>query len=145
MESLVDHFEALQAKADARSDSESSSDEESEEGFVRDGGPADNLGISQELADKNYYAAGMEVQEEGDQITVENHRDLIHSEVDAFLNDVVDELKMKYLPSDFQRVSINALGQQMNVVLVSPTGSGKMNVPLLGTLVLRKKLNNPKG
>ena len=141
----MDRFEALQAKGDARSDSESSSDEESEEGYVRDGGPADHLGISQELADKNYYSAGTEVQEEGDKITVENHRDLIHPEVDALLYDLVDELKMKYLPSDFQRVSINALGQQMNVVLVSPTGSGKMNVPLLGTLVIRKKLNNPKG
>ena len=32
-----------------------------------------------------------------------------------------------------------------NVVLISPTGSGKMNVPLLATLVLREKLGVPKG
>ena len=33
----------------------------------------------------------------------------------------------------------------MNVILVSPCGSGKMNVPLLATLVLREKLKNPRG
>ena len=32
-----------------------------------------------------------------------------------------------------------------NLILVSPTGSGKMNIPLLATLVLRLKVNNPKG
>ena len=36
-------------------------------------------------------------------------------------------------------------GQMRNLVLVSPTGSGKMNIPLLATLVLRLKLNNSKG
>ena len=141
----MDHFKALQAKVDDENDSESSSIEAAEEDMLRASDLTDSLGISQELADKNYDAAGMEVEEETDRITVEEHRDLIHPEVDALLTSVVDELKMKYLPSDFQRVSINALGQQMNVVLVSPTGSGKMNVPLLATLVLRKKLNNPKG
>ena len=38
-----------------------------------------------------------------------------------------------------------SIGQMKNLILVSPTGSGKMNVPLLATLVLRRKLNNPKG
>ena len=52
---------------------------------------------------------------------------------------------MPYLPTDFQRLSINALGQQKNVVLVSPTGSGKMNVPLLSILVLREQLGISKG
>ena len=32
-----------------------------------------------------------------------------------------------------------------NLILVSPTGSGKMNIPLLATLVLRLKVDNPKG
>ena len=32
-----------------------------------------------------------------------------------------------------------------NLILVSPTGSGKMNVPLLATLLLRRRLKNPRG
>ena len=54
---------------------------------------------------------------------------------------------MSHQPAEFQRVAVNALGEQINVILVSPTatGSGKMNVPLHATLVLREKLQNNKG
>ena len=103
------------------------------------------LGISSVLADANYSAAGTEVEEEPEQITVAKFGDLISAKVDGVLDEVVKECNMKYQPSEMQRVSVNALGTLKNVVLISPTGSGKMNVPLLATLVLRKILNKPKG
>ena len=105
----------------------------------------DKLDISKILADGNYDAAGTEVDEVKDGICIDDHRELIVPEVNSKLDDIVSKLKMPYLPTDFQRLSINALGQQKNVVLVSPTGSGKMNVPLLATLVLREQLGIPKG
>ena len=105
----------------------------------------DRLDITVAQAEANLSAAGTEVAEENDRISVAKHRSLVVNEIDDCLNDIVQKLAMPYSPTDFQRVSINALAQMKNVILVSPTGSGKMNVPLLATLVLRVRLNNPKG
>ena len=103
------------------------------------------LDISVSQAKANYEMAGTEVEEEEDRITVAGNGDLMNPEVNEILDKVVEDTKMAYKPAEFQRVTINALGGMNNVVLVSPTGSGKMNVPLLSTLVLRKKLGIPKG
>ena len=103
------------------------------------------LDISVSQAKANYEMAGLEVEEEEDRITVAGNGDLMNPEVNEILDKVVEDTKMAYTPAEFQRVTINALGGMNNVVLVSPTGSGKMNVPLLSTLVLRKKLGIPKG
>ena len=103
------------------------------------------LEISVRLADKNYENAGIEVDEEEENITVEKYADLIDGETDLILDEIVDKIQMRYRPAQFQRVAINTLGRLKNVVLISPTGSGKMNVPLLATLVLRERLGNPKG
>ena len=99
------------------------------------------LGISKLLADANYESAGTLVDEDKDGICVSDYMDLINPDIDSILDAVVADLRMPYMPSDFQRVTVNALGQLKNVVLVSLTGSGKMNVPLLATQVLKKKLN----
>ena len=40
---------------------------------------------------------------------------------------------------------LTAISQQKSIVLVSPTGSGKMSVPLVAVHVLRKVLGIPKG
>ena len=69
----------------------------------------------------------------------------MNSEVDEVLDRIVSELNLPYKPSEFQRVAVNTLGMQNNLVLVSPTGSGKMDVPLLAALVLRERLNISKG
>ena len=81
-----------------------------------------NLGISEELAKANYEAAGMEVEEEPETITIAGNAHLINPEVDSILQRVVEDLDMPYKPTDFQRVAVNALGDQKNVILVSPTG-----------------------
>ena len=103
-----------------------------------------SLDISEVQATANYKAAGKEVEEEQEKITIAGNAHLMSTEVNALLDKVVEKLDMPYKPAEFQRVAINALGEQKNVILVSPTGSGKMNVPLLATLVLREKLKNPK-
>jgi hypothetical protein len=82
----------------------------------------DKLGISEALARENYLAAGEEVQEEKDRITVEKNLHLISQEVDLILDKIVLDLSLPYSPSDFQRVAVNTLGMQRNLILVSPTG-----------------------
>ena len=71
--------------------------------------------------------------------------EIMNEDIDKILDQVVNDCGMVYSPAEFQRVAVNALGSLRNVILISPTGSGKMNVPLLATLVLRKILNKPKG
>ena len=106
---------------------------------------SDKLDISEELANSNYDSAGVEVEEEKEMISVEKQREVIDPVIDLMLDEIVLKLEMPYQPADFQRVAVNALGQMKSVVLVSPTGSGKMNVPLLAIEVLRKQLKKPKG
>ena len=103
------------------------------------------LGISEAVAQENYFMAGQEVEEEEDRITLDGNIYLITREVDEILDKIVADLNLPYKPSPFQRVSVNALGSQKTLILVSPTGSGKFDVPLLSILVLREKLNNDKG
>ena len=104
-----------------------------------------HLGISHQQAMANLEAAGREVCEETDKITVAGNLDLMDHEANNLLDEIVKNLDMPYTPADFQRVVINALALKKNVVLVSPTGSGKMNIPLLATHVLRKKFKIAKG
>jgi len=52
---------------------------------------------------------------------------------------------LPYEITDFQKLSINTLLQKKDLILLSPTGSGKMNVILMGILGLRKIFANKKG
>ena len=103
------------------------------------------LAITEALAKRNYIDAGEEIKEEPDKITVAGNAGLMNYKVDLILDKLVNKLDLPYKPSDFQRVAVNTLCCQKNLVLVSPTGSGKMDVPLLSVLVMREKLNNDKG
>ena len=103
------------------------------------------LGITEEEADLNYLAAGTEVEEEEDGITVAGNSELINPEVEEILDEIVRDLDLPYKLSDFQRVAVNTIGMLKHLVLVSPTGSGKMDVPLLSVLVLRERLGISKG
>ena len=104
-----------------------------------------SLSISEEHARANYQAAGTMVKEEADSLSVSDNEKLIDPEVDKILTHILDDLALPYQISDFQRVSVNVLGSMKHLVLVSPTGSGKMDVPLLSALVLREKLGIKKG
>ena len=69
--------------------------------------------ISEAEAKNNYEEAGRLVKEETDQISLDNHLHLIDSTADSFSL------------SDFQRLSLNTLLQKKDLILLSPTGSGK--------------------
>ena len=103
------------------------------------------LGITEAQASANYLEAGTEVDEEEDGINLAEHSDLIIPEIDEILDKIVLEKALPYKLSDFQRVAINTTCNLKNLVLVSPTGSGKMDVPLLSALVLRERLGVSKG
>ena len=103
------------------------------------------LDISKDQAKLNYEAAGTLVEEAGEIITISKYSYLIDNSSDDILNSVVTDVGLSYQLAEFQRVAINALASQKSVVLVSPTGSGKLTVPLLAALVLRKVLGVPKG
>ena len=103
------------------------------------------LGISEAHARSNYRKAGEEVPEEPERITVAGNADLVEFEVNDLFEKMVDKLDLPYEPSEFQRVAVNVVGSQKNLILVSPTGSGKMDVPFLSVLLLREKTKNPKG
>ena len=103
------------------------------------------LGITRSQADKNYFAAGIEVAEEEDAIKLADHCDLVDQEVDKNLERIVHELELPYKLRDFQRLAIHTICSFKNLILVSPTGSGKMDVPLLSALVLRERLGIKKG
>ena len=129
-------------RSEYSSDSEDSSTEEQ---LIVDDDSAITLGISVEQAMANYEAAGRDVDEEPDRITVAGNANLIKSEVDDLLTQIVSDLKLPYTLADFQRVAINGLALKKNIVLVSPTGSGKMSIPLIASQLLRKLWNMPKG
>jgi len=98
------------------------------------------MNISEELARSNYEAAGTLVDEEPERILLEEYKHLMDEEVDQVFSQVLAEGKVKYEPVDFQRISVNILAQQKTLILISPTGSGKMNIPLWVVLVLQKLL-----
>ena len=95
-----------------------------------------NIPIS--LAMTNYEAAGTLVDEEPERIILEDHKHLMDPEVDKAFNEVLADAQVKYEPVVFQRLAVNVLAQQKTLILISPTGSGKMNIPLWANLVLRK-------
>ena len=103
------------------------------------------LSISEDHARMNYLTAGKEVLEEADGISVAGNSDHIDPDINETLDRIVKELSLPYQPSDFQRVSVNSVCQLNHLILISPTGSGKMDVPLLATLVLRERLGISKG
>ena len=85
-----------------------------------------DLIITEAQAKKNYEEAGMLVKEDSDKILIENHKDLIDDSVSAIINEVVMDKELPYVLSDFQLLSLNTLLQKKNLILCSPTGSGKV-------------------
>ena len=103
------------------------------------------LSITEDLARKNYVRAGEEVEEEPDKISVAANTHLMNQDVNVVLDKMLSKLNLPYEPSEFQRLGVNVVGSQRNLILVSPTGSGKMDVPFLSVLVLREITKNPEG
>ena len=96
-------------------------------------------------AQKNYDMAGQEVPEEQDQISISDHQHLLNDVVHHYIQEVLSEVHLPYRLSDFQLLSLHVLGSGKNLMLLSPTGSGKTNVIYLGILLMRKIFSIPDG
>ena len=81
--------------------------------------------ITEFEANANYNDAGKLVPEDRDSICLGSHYHLLDSKSTVILNDVKDSLSLSYHLSDFQILSLNTLYQKRDLILVSPTGSGK--------------------
>ena len=97
-----------------------------------------NLSISSVVAKRNYDMAGEEVPEEEDNISIADNGHLLSDKVHHYLQEVLSEVNLPYSLSDFQLLSLHCIGSGKNLMLISPTGSGKTNVIYLGILLLRK-------
>ena len=101
----------------------SSSDTDSE---AEDFPVVDNeLTISKADAMKNYEEAGTLIPEEADDISFEKYGHLMISSNDQILESILSELALPYQLAPFQVISLNILLQKKDLVLLSPTGSGK--------------------
>ena len=85
----------------------------------------------QDMADQNYEMVGEVVDEEASQITLTKYNHLLRDEVGVAIEQVLSEHPLPYQLQDFQKLSLHALGSQKNVILISPTGSGKMIIAYL--------------
>ena len=93
------------------SDSEEEETEPAETGLM----------ISKEKAGHNYEIAGTVVD-----ISLVNHEYLLNDAVHVIIMEVLEETKLNFKLADFQMLSLHVLGSKRNLVLISPTGSGKM-------------------
>ena len=110
------------------SDSDTSSDSETE----LDTRDMSGLNIEQEEADQNYVEAGTLVDEPEDEISLTKYHHLLKDEIHSKIMEVLEETNVPFKLADFQLLSLHVLGSKQNLVLLSPTGSGK----LLGKLII---------
>ena len=62
-------------------------------------------------------------------------------EVAHHIEEVLDEHLLPFKLEDFQKMALHQIGSLNNVVLVSPNGSGKMDVIYLSIFILQKVLS----
>jgi hypothetical protein len=98
-----------------------------------------------EEAMKDYERAGEEAFEDEGAISIASHSHLLSDEVHYYITEVLSEVKLPFTLSDFQLISLHILGSGRNLMIVSPTGSGKTIVIYLGILLLRRLFQIPEG
>ena len=103
------------------------------------------IGISQEKANWLLDQAGDLMEEDPEQITIRNHEHLLSDPVHKIIQEVLQENSVGFPLQNFQLLTLHCLGSLKNVILLSPTGSGKMICAYLGTKVLRKVFGKVKG
>ena len=84
----------------------------------------DNV-ITETQANANYKEAGDLVSADDDQIRMDDHERLTDPALATLIEKVVEEVQLPYRLADFQQISMNILLQKKDLILLSPTGSGK--------------------
>ena len=120
-------------------DSDRDSDNDQADSEVTSTGKKLDSMITEEAAVRNFEEAGTLVLEKSDTISIEKHADIMDSSKTAVLDSVLQDLTLPYDLSDFQKLSINTLLQKKDLVLLSPTGSGKESLFHLLVLTLSKQ------
>ena len=103
------------------------------------------LPVCSSEAMKHYEKAGEETFEDAGEISLASHSHLLSDEVHYYISEVLNEVQLPFTLSDFQMISLHILGSGRNLMLLSPTGSGKTIVIYLGILLLRKLFKIPEG
>ena len=85
-----------------------------------------------------YEKAGSQVQEQKEEITLEKFSHLLSDKVNTALQEVLLENPLPFELQEFQKLTLHCLGSGRNVILLAPTGAGKMVVVYLSILVLQK-------
>ena len=101
--------------------------------------------ISIEKAKTMYENAGSQIEEDSVNLTLDQYGYLLNDTVDLIIKQVLSEYPLPFKLQDFQLLTLHCLGSLKNVVLIAPTGSGKMICATYGVLVLQKVFNVPKG
>ena len=93
--------------------------------------PDSSLSKLKVVADDLYEMAGELVEEEESQITLAKYDFLLSDEVAISIQQVLEENPLPFKLQNWQLLSLHALGSLKNVILVSPTGTGKMIIAYL--------------
>ena len=101
--------------------------------------------ISEDKANWLLEQAGDLIPEDPEQITLSQYEHLLSDKIHNVIQEVLQENRVGFKLQDFQLVTLHCLGSLKNVVLVVPTGAGKMLCSYLGTLVLRKVFEKSTG
>ena len=105
-------------------------------------GEVEDKFVLKDYASKHYEQAGDLVDEQDDEISLIKYSYLLSNRIAIIIN---EENPLKFDLHDFQKVALHALGSGQNVILMAPTGAGKMIVTYLGILVLQKAMDVPEG
>ena len=141
LQNNCDHCLSIMAEGFDMSEDDLEFDDESEDNDSENV----TVSINKELANSYYEIAGQTVEDEDDPISLAANLHLLNDEVHSVIEGVIQEAELPYRPTDFQLLSLHILGSKKNLILISPTGSGKTLIIFLGTLLLRKILNIDKG
>ena len=118
-----------------------------EDEFSSDEENIDGSGFpSKEECEENYEKAGKEVSVSENGISLREYPHLLTDRVNSALCAVLSEdVRIPFELADFQKLTLHAIGSLNNVVLIAPTGSGKMMIVWLGSLLLRRIYDCPTG
>ena len=103
------------------------------------------LSISKAHAESNYDDAGSRIEEQEDNIKLADFGHVMSVKAEGALDALDRELNLPYKTADFQRIAINCAVEHRNVILIKECGSGKMDVALKGSLVMRMTEKEPRG